>query len=219
MKKLLILSALALFPSISFAYTCPAPYAAYNCTNFTDAVPGIYSAQPLNLDDGAGNHYGRLGASDISTNVSSLCVQGGAVDNECVIAGLINVGKSVNSRLSTVEAVTANVPKAYEGTSLRSNPFPIFKSATVSAGTAVFNLTTDGTSGAAALCTNGVIQDSVAVGVSDAAASYQMAWVFSNSNKTVTITTNKLTTANILTGILGQSAGNGSVVKLQVWCY
>lgn len=108
---------------------------------------------------------------------------------------------------------------AYEGTTLRTAAFPIFKSATVSSGTAVFNLTADGTSGGTALCTNGVIQDSVSTAVSDALASYQMSWAFTNSNKTLTVTTNKLTTANILTGVLGQAAANGSVVKVSVWCY
>lgn len=108
---------------------------------------------------------------------------------------------------------------AYEGTTQRTGSFPIFKSATVGSGVAVFNLTNDGTSGGTALCTNGVIQDSVNVGVNDSAASYQMSWAFTNSNKTLTVTTNKLSTANILTGVLGQVAGNGSVVKLTVWCY
>lgn len=108
---------------------------------------------------------------------------------------------------------------AYEGITQRTNSFPVFKSATVASGTAVFNLTADGTAGGTAICTNGVIQDSVNAFVSDATASYQMAYAFSNSNKTVTVTTNKLTTANILTGILGQAAGNGSAVKLSVWCY
>lgn len=108
---------------------------------------------------------------------------------------------------------------SYEGTTQRVNSFPIFKSATVASGVAVFNLTADGTSGGTALCTNGVIQDSVNAFVSDATASYQMSYAFTNSNKTVTVTTNKLTTANILSGILGQSAANSSVVKLSVWCY
>lgn len=114
---------------------------------------------------------------------------------------------------------SVNAPIAIEGTTTRSNSFPIFKSATVASGVAVFNLTTDGTSGGTALCTNGVIQDSVNTFVSDATASYQMSYAFSNSNKTVTITTNKLTTANILTGLLGQTAANSALVKLSVWCY
>lgn len=112
-----------------------------------------------------------------------------------------------------------SIGKAYEGTTARSGAFPIFKSATVSSGTAVFNLTSDGTSTGTALFPNGVIADSVNATVSDATASYQMSWAFSNSNKTLTITTNKLTTANILSGILGQTAGNGAVVKLNVWGY
>lgn len=108
---------------------------------------------------------------------------------------------------------------AYEGTTLRRNAFPIFLSSTVGSGVAVVYLTNDGTSGGTMLCPNGVITDSVNAFVSDATASYQMAYAFSNSNKTLTVTTNKLTTANILTGILGQASGNGSVVKVSVWCY
>lgn len=108
---------------------------------------------------------------------------------------------------------------AYEGTTQRTGAFPIFKTGTVSGGTVAFNLTADGTSGGTALCTNGVIQDSVQYVVNDATAAYQMGWAFSNSNKTLTFTANKLTTANILTGILGQGQANGSAVKLTVWCY
>lgn len=108
---------------------------------------------------------------------------------------------------------------SYEGTTLRANSFPIFKSATVSSGTVVFNMTSDGTSGGTALFPNGVIQDSVNLTVNDATAAYQMSWVWSNSNKTLTVTANKLTTANILTGILGQGQANSSVVKLSVWGY
>lgn len=109
--------------------------------------------------------------------------------------------------------------QAYEGTTQRLNSFPIFKSVTVASGVAIFNLTNDGTSTGTALFPNGVITDSVNVTVSDATASYQMSWAFSNSNKTLTVTANKLTTANILTGILGQSSANGAVVKLQAWGY
>lgn len=116
-----------------------------------------------------------------------------------------------------VNGLTA--PIAYEGTTSRANPIAVFKSATVSSGVAVFNLTTDGTSGGTSLFPNGVIQDSVNVFVSDATASYQMSYAFSNSNKTLTVTANKLTTANILTGLLGQAAATGAVVRLQVYGY
>lgn len=120
------------------------------------------------------------------------------------------------SKLSLI-ATTTGI--SYEGTAQRQNSFPVFKSATVSSGTAVFNFTSDGTSGGSALFPNGVIQDSVSLTVNDATASYQMGYAFSNGNKTLTVTTNKLSTANILTGILGQAAGNGAVVKVGVWGY
>lgn len=109
--------------------------------------------------------------------------------------------------------------QAYEGTTLRSGAFPIIKNATVSSGVGVFHLTSDGTSGGSALFPNGVIQDSINAFVNDATASYQMSYVFSNSNKTITATANKLTTSNILTGVLGQAAANGAVIKLQIWGY
>lgn len=114
---------------------------------------------------------------------------------------------------------TIPVVQGYEGTTQHLGAFPIFKSLAVSSGTAIFNLTNDGLSTGTALFPNGVIADSVNATVSDATASYQMSWAFSNSNKTLTVTANKLTTANILSGILGQSAANSSVVKLSVWGY
>lgn len=109
--------------------------------------------------------------------------------------------------------------QAYEGTTLRSNSFPIIKSATVASGVAVFHLTNDGLSTGTSLFPNGVIQDSINLYVNDSTAAYQMSFAFTNSNKTVTVTANKLTTANILTGILGQAAANGAVIKLQIWGY
>lgn len=109
--------------------------------------------------------------------------------------------------------------RAYEGTTLRTNVFPIYKDATVASGVAVFNLTDNGLSGGTGLCPNGIIADSINPAVSDATASYQMSWALSNGNKTITVTTNKLTTSNILTGILGQSAANGAIVKLSATCY
>lgn len=109
--------------------------------------------------------------------------------------------------------------KSYEGIVLRSGAFPIIKSATVSSGVAVFYLTDDGTSAGNALFQGGIISDSINVIVNDATASYQMSWALSNSNKTITVTANKLTTANILTGLLGQAQANAAVVKLSVWGY
>ncbi len=108
---------------------------------------------------------------------------------------------------------------AYEGTTARAGWFPVFKTATVASGVAVIHLTNDGLSTGTALFPTGPIADSVNVSISDATASYQMSWAFTNSNKTITITANKLTTANILTGLLGQVSANGSVLKLQIAGY
>lgn len=109
--------------------------------------------------------------------------------------------------------------QAYEGTTQRLNSFPMFFTASVSSGVATFQLTTNGLSGGTAIFSNGIILDSASLSVNDATASYQMSWVFSNGNKTLTVTANKLTTANILSGILGQAQANGAVIKLQVWGY
>lgn len=108
---------------------------------------------------------------------------------------------------------------SYEGATKRINSFPEFKSSTVASGVAVFQLTVEGTATGTPIFPDGIEADSVNAFVSDATASYQMSYAFSNSNKTLTVTANKLTTANILSGLLGQTAANGSVVKLQVWGY
>lgn len=211
MRKLLIVLGIALLPSISHATACSSnwPWDLDGvCADFTTGNPQILSLQ-AQIPADSGGSYPQLSTESLTAAGLSACIGGGDVDYRCVDSAVINYLKA--------NPITQS--KAYEGTTQRTSSFPIFKSATVSSGTAVFNLTSDGTSGGAALCPNGVIQDSVTVGVSDSAASYQMAWAFSNSNKTLTVTTNKLTTANILTGILGQASGNGSVVKLQVWCY
>lgn len=114
---------------------------------------------------------------------------------------------------------TIPVVKAYQGITSRLNAFPIFKSGTVASGTVAFHLTDDGLSTGNALFPNGIIDESVNAYVSDAAASYQMSHAWSNGNKTLTVTVNKLTTSNILSGILGQAQANTAVVRLQVWGY
>lgn len=117
------------------------------------------------------------------------------------------------------KASLSGIGKAVEGTTIRSGAFPIFKTVTVSSGSGVMHLTADGLSTGTPLFPNGIIADSVNVIVSDSAAAYQMSWALSNSNKTVTVTANKLTTSNILTGILGQAQANSAVIKLSVWGY
>lgn len=128
--------------------------------------------------------------------------------------------QSVNGLTGAVSlSIPSNIATIYDGTTLRTNPVLIYKSATVASGVAVFNFTSDGTSGGTALCATGPITSSVNPIVNDATAAYQMSWTWTNSNKTLTVTTNKLTTANILTGILGQSNANGASVNVAIVCY
>lgn len=176
----------------------PVSTAATNAISLASAVSGIVFTHTQRFADIDSNLYA-TGTSMICTNASTT---------NCLLP------KAQYTKLAGITA-----PVAYEGTTSRANPIAVFKSATVSSGVAVFNLTTDGTSGGTSLFPNGVIQDSVNVFVSDATASYQMSYAFSNSNKTLTVTANKLTTANILTGLLGQAAATGAVVRLQVYGY
>lgn len=184
-------------------------YAGINFPAAETKLAGIATGATANDTDAnlknRANHTGTQTASTISDFTTSARSSFSAGSN-------INISGGVISN-------TAAAPKSYEGTTLRSGAFPIFKTGTVSSGTAVFHLTDDGLSTGNALFANGVIQDSVNLTVNDATASYQMSWAFSNGNKTLTITANKLTTANILTGILGQGQANSAVIKLQIWGY
>lgn len=163
-----------------------------------------------------------LGSSVSTINTLDVRINnnlfGTSTDMTCAAASTTSC-LMTKAQATKINALSATTSVSYEGSTAHLNSFPIFKSATVGSGVAVFNLTADGTSGGTALCTNGVIQDSVNANANDATASYQWSYVFSNSNKTVTITVNKLTTANILTGLLGQTAANGAVVKMSVYCY
>lgn len=107
---------------------------------------------------------------------------------------------------------------AITGTVAKIGSYRVYQSFTITtAGTAVFQMTADGTSTGSALFPNETFTDSVQPIVNDATASYQFGWTFSNSNKTLTLTVNKLTTANILTGVLGQAAAPvGTIVKVVV---
>lgn len=168
------------------------------------------------------------GSNPVTYVSATVSLPGGilsSADHEAAVIsavlGVVNsapysLGMSASDIVFPWDAVA---PVGYEGTTPRVSTIPVFKSATVSGGVAVFHLTVDGLSTGASLFPTGVIQDSVGLIVSDATASYQMSYAFSNSNKTVTVTANKLTTSNILTGILGQAAANGAVVKLSVFGY
>lgn len=132
---------------------------------------------------------------------------------------------SYNSSTGVITITTPPVIQAYEGTTQRVNAFPVFKSGTIATGIATVYFTTDNTSTGTAICPNGVIKDSVQAVVNDASALYPMGWAWSNSDKTLAITTNKATSTGVIAllgiNILGApvAAANGSVIKVTAWCY
>lgn len=173
------------------------------------------------LSDETGTGFAYFQGGDIGTPSAGVAtnITGTAAGLTAGNATKLAIARTLNG-VSFDGTANVNLPiQAYEGITLRQNPFIIYKSATVASGTTSVNFTTDGTSGGTALCVNGIIKDSVNIFVNDATASYQMSYVFSNSDKTLTVTANKLTTANILTGVLGQGQANSSVLKISAMCY
>ncbi len=103
-------------------------------------------------------------------------------------------------------------PKLYTETTNKPGAFQILKSGTVSSNTVTFHITDDGLSTGNALFPNGPILDSVQTAFNDSSNIFTTSYAWSNSNKTITVTANKL---NLLA--LGLSQANGSVCKLSVW--
>lgn len=214
-------------------------------TDPTDATKFIAEFQPA--DPAYNNIIGGLFSfpctiGTLNTATSTFPTFQAAIDyfvslNGALLPGLIDTwlgttGSTVGNvyrQLNLFEYLAIGAAsKAYEGTTLRAAAFPVIKSATVSTGVAVFNLTADGLSTGAALFPNGVIVDSVQVSVSDATAIYPASWAFSNSNKTLTVTANKAGSTNVLLNLLGgltsvlgapTAAPNGTSVKLTVYGY
>lgn len=186
----------------------------------TSALSSSLSGKEPSITAGTTSQYWRGDKTFQTLNKSAVGLSN--VDNvadasKTFSASQITSGTKTNSFISDFATATRLDVQFYDGTTQKLGGFPVVKSATVASGVAVFNFTSDGTSTGTALWSTGPSMDSVQVNVNDATAAYQMGWAWSNSNKTLTVTTNKLSTANILTGILGQSAGNGAVVKAVVW--
>lgn len=130
---------------------------------------------------------------------------------------------AISDAYSDLSGKPTIVTYCYDVTTKRTNCFPYFSSASVSSGTAVFNLTVDGTAGGASIFPNGIIAGSVNVFCNDAAVPYSTGIVLSNANKTVTATVNKagssflsLLGVNVLTAPI---AGNGTSCNIQAMGY
>lgn len=195
---------------------------AYSATDKTK-LAGIASGATANSADATllnrANHTGTQSADTIVDGTTNKVLSAANLTKLNGIASGATAQVNSDWSASSGAAQILNKPSlmtVYNGTTLVSNPKVFIGSATVASGVAVFQLTADGTSTGAALFPNGPIQSSLNYWVNDATASYQVGAVWSNSNKTLTLTANKLGTANILTGLLGQLAANGAVVNVTV---
>jgi len=137
-----------------------------------------------------------------------------------VLDGFAAVKSDVDTLKTDVDSIQEEMDEktvVYLGSTLKSNAKAVLKNVTISSGVGVVYLTSDGTIGGAALCTT-VYDDSINLFINDATTAYQMSYELTNSNKTFTVTANKLTTANITTGVLGQDQANGANVRIQLMC-
>lgn len=180
------------------------------------ALPTI----PTNFDNLSDGTTNKAYTATEKTKLAGIATAATANSSDATLLNRANhTGAQAESTVTNLTTDLANKAQLYSGGTLKTNTKAISKHATVSGGIAVFYLTDNELVGGNALCANAVWDDSINVYVNDATASFQWSEAVTNSNKTLTVTINKLTTANILTGILGQSsAPNGTVVRLTVLC-
>lgn len=172
----------------------------------------------LTADDVGDGTTNKAYTATEKTKLAGIATGATANSSDATLLNRANhTGTQAESTVVNLVSDLANRPTVYFGATLKANAIFYTASATVSSGTAIFQLTTDGTSTGTAIFPNGANLDSINAFVSDAAASYQMSYALTNSNKTLTVTANKLTTSNILTGVLGQASANSAVVRLTIW--
>lgn len=126
-----------------------------------------------------------------------------------------SVAATVSSLSTSVSTINSGLPVVKDGATTLSNAAVITNSATVASGVATFYLTSDATSSGTALCPTGI--DFRKAEISDASNSYNFSYALTNSNKTLTITSNLVT---VILGTLGvTTAANGKSVNLMVVCH
>lgn len=189
--------------------------ATTGAVDFVKHKPSI----PATMDDLTDGSTNKGYTSTEKTKLAGIATAATANDTDVNLKNRANhTGTQAESTVTNLTTDLANRASIYVGGTLQSNAKLIVKSATVSSGTAIFYLTDNELVGGNALCPTAVYESSINLYVNDATAAYQWSEVLTNSNKTLTITMNKMTTANILTGLLGQAQANGSSVRLTVLC-
>lgn len=162
--------------------------------------------------------------SSVTTYAAAVSARTSLASVRSLIAGLVPQTTMINGHALSSN-VTLSIPSVYNGTTLVSNPKTFTSSAIVASGVAVFYLTADGTSTGAALFPTGPITSSLNWFVNSASTLYLANPVWSNSNKTLTLTVNSATSSGLIS-LLGLSllgaptaASNGTVVNVSVLGY
>lgn len=190
-------------------------YAGYVASEIPAPVEALFSELPTVAK--TGNYSDLIGKPSpvtVPSNVSAFSNDAGYLTTSSLS------GYSTTTAMnSAISAATAAIPSqyVYSGINKRSIAFPYINTGTVASGTVSFNLTVDGTTSGTAMFPNGIIPGGVNYFVNDATGSYQVSYALTNSNKTITFTANKYTTANLLSGLLGQSAANGAVLNVTIY--
>lgn len=173
----------------------------------TGAFPGTGETGKIYVATGTNKTYRWTGSTYVEISASP-----GSTDS--VTEG------STNLYFTAARAQAA--AKSYNETTLTLGVFPIFKSASVSSGNAVYHLTNDGLSTGTALFPNGPILKSLQLRAVEGSAPHIYGTpVLSNSNKTLTVPVNKSSGLFIallnLTLLGAPAAANGSVVDMTIY--
>lgn len=162
--------------------------------------------------------------SSVTTYAASVSARTSLASVRSLIAGLVPQTTTINGHALSSN-VTLSIPSVYNGTTLVSNPKTFTASATVASGVAVFYLTADGTSTGTALFPTGPITSSLNWFVNSASTLYLANPVWSNSNKTLTLTVNSASSTGTISllglNLLGSptAAANGVTVNISVSGY
>lgn len=215
---------------LSFALTVSA-FASYMIPVHNDPssqqATNLYNVMGENGNIGIGSAHPSQSV-DVNGTVRSTYFIGNGSQVTNIASGNINGLATVatsGSYNDLSNKPSINGLQIYDGTTLRNNGISYVSSATVSSGVAVFQLTTDGTSTGTAIFPNSVLTKSASPTPNDATAVFGYSWVFTNSNKTLTVTVNKSTPTGVIAllgiSILGApvAAANGTVVNITLLGY
>lgn len=176
----------------------------------------------VGMDDTTGLFKIAQAADTFTNGVSSFPNDAAYLTSAALASYVTSTALSAALSSYATNSALAAKPDVYFGTTKQTAPkFYAGSFTVISAGTAVFNLTSDGTPSGTALMTLPNLT-SLNIWVNDVASQYQTSAALSNSNKTLTITINKA--GFVTVGLIGLTilatpvaAPIGTVVNVQIW--